>query len=104
MDEEELRQQKLEELKKKLAEQQIEREQQTEVEAQVSGILRQTLTPEAKVRLSNVRLVNAELYAKVVQTLAYAHQQGLAEKVDEKQLKGLLEKLNPKRETKIVRK
>ncbi|MFH0714169.1 MAG: DNA-binding protein [Candidatus Diapherotrites archaeon] len=104
MEEEDFKQQKLEEMKKKLAEQQQARATEAEMESQIESLLRNVLTPEAKSRLSNVRLVNPELYTKAISTLAYAQQQGLKEKVSEEQLKNLLEKLNPKRETKITRK
>jgi len=68
-------------------------------------MLKQLLMPEAKTRLSNVRLANQELYAKAVQAIIYAANAGqLKEKISEEDLKKLLASLSVKREIKIKRK
>lgn len=79
--------------------------QQLEAERQLNAVLRQLLSPQARQRLKNVRLVNPELYYKVVQSLVVAAQAGkISAPVDDDLVKKLLVKLSEKRETRIVRK
>lgn len=102
MEEEDLRQKKMEELKKKYAEQQEAEQKQLEAEMQVSSIMRALLTEEARTRLNNVKLVNRDLYAKAAQAIIYLYQSGNFEgKISEPELKKLLAKLSAKKETKI---
>ena len=101
MDEEEARQKKLEELKEEYAEKQKEEN----VELQLNQLARSLLTEEAKVRLSNVKLVNRELYMKALQSLIYLNRSGkVTGKISEGQLKQVLESLRNKREITIKRK
>ncbi len=101
-----LRQQRMEELKARMAQQQNAEQQAVEAEQQLDGLLRQVLEPEAKARLSNIRLVNRELYYKTAQTIAYIAKSGkLHQKISEAELKKLLERLSPpKKEIRIKRK
>lgn len=105
MDEnDEINQRKSEELKQyyKL---QKELMRQIEAERQINILLRKLLSPEARERLKNVRLVNQDLYYKAVQAIIAAAQTGrLATPIDEARLRQLLLKLSEKKETKIVRK
>lgn len=104
-DADEIRQQKLEELQEKAKSKQAEQDAQAAQEQKLEQILRSVLEPAAKERLSNVRLVNQELYYKASQAILYLYQnQKLPQKINETQLKQLLEKLNQKRETTIKRK
>jgi programmed cell death protein 5 len=67
--------------------------------------MRLVLTPEAKARLGNVKLVNYELYLKAAQTIIYLQKAGqIRGRITEEQLKQLLEKLSAKREITIKRK
>lgn len=72
---------------------------------QIDETMRLVLTPEAKNRLNNVGLVNRELYFKAAKTIIYLYNQGrISGKIDEAQLRQLLEKFSEKREIKIKRK
>ncbi|MEW6294686.1 MAG: DNA-binding protein [Candidatus Diapherotrites archaeon] len=104
-EDEQAREQKLSELKKRLVEQKIAEQQALEAESKINSALMQLLSEEAKARLSNVRLVNRELYSAAVQNLIWLAKNGyIKQKVSEGQMKQLLEKLNVKREIKIKRK
>ena len=93
-----LRKQRLEELKQKMGQQQSAEGQANEAEMQLDAVLRQVLSPEAKARLSNVQLVNRELYLKAAQTIVYIARSGkLQQKISDEELKRLLEKLQPKK-------
>ncbi|MDD5163763.1 MAG: DNA-binding protein [Candidatus ainarchaeum sp.] len=77
---------------------------QEKIEAELEEGLRMALTQEAKMRLGNVKLVNQELYYKAVQAILYLVKSGrISGKIDEAQIKQLLEKLSVKREISIRR-
>ena len=102
---EEAREKKLQELKKKFLAKQQHEEQELHVEQQMEDVLRKILSPEAKNRLSNVRLVNPERYAQVVQYLVYAAQNGrIQQRLSEQELIDVLSKLSQKKEIQIRRK
>jgi programmed cell death protein 5 len=99
----------LEEAKKKkleeLRQQSIEQQKAMQAEQQLDSVLKQLLEPEAKARLSRVRMVNAELHAKAVAALIqFAKMNGMQAKITDEQVKSLLEKLSEKKEIKIKRK
>ena len=78
---------------------------QLQIMQQLESIIRIILTPEAKERLSNIKLVNQELYFKVAQFLFQMYQAGqINNKIDDFQLKSILSRVQPKKEIKIVRK
>jgi len=91
---------------KKLEQMQQQQNQQLEIESKLDEVARKILTPEAKARLGNVKLVNRELYMNAIQTLLYLYQQGQIQgKINEADLKALLVKLKSgKREISITRK
>ena len=103
MDLEELRRRKLLEYQEKLKKQAELEKQRQEAELAKEAILRKVLTPEAKSRLSNVRLANPELAEKVIAMLIYLYQSGrLTRKVTDEDLKKILLKLSQtKREPRI---
>ncbi len=102
---EELKQQKLEEYKQRFAEQQAKEHAEQETAQKIDHLLRQVLDSAAKMRLSNVRLVNPELYLKATQAILFLVQnKQFSGKISEQQLKQLLERLSQKRETTIKRK
>lgn len=97
----EIRQSKLEELAKRQEQQRAE----AEAERKITEILRHALTEEARARLANVKLVNAELYLRAVQAIVYLfNSKQVKGKVDEEQVKLLLKRLCERKEIKIRRK
>ncbi len=110
LDIEELKRRKMEELKQKFAEHEATEQQaafaEQQQEEQLDAITRKLLEPEAKARLGNVKLVNRELYFKAVQAAMYlAQRSGGAEKLNDYQMKRILERLSgAKREIRIVKK
>jgi programmed cell death protein 5 len=81
-----------------------EAEEKARQEAQKKALARIVFTPEARQRLSNLKLVKPELATQVEEYLIILAQQGkIAIPVDDETLKSVLEKLQPKRETKIWR-
>ena len=96
---EEIRKRKLMELQKRLAEQQKAQEeaarQQAELEAQIQAILRRILTPEARERLSRVKLVRPELAQQVELILVQLYQAGqIRERIDDAKLKKILAQID----------
>jgi len=99
MDYEELKRQKLEDLKKR------QEEEQVEAEAKIGSAVRSLLSEPARTRLNNVRLVNKELYLRAVQAILYLQRAGqLQGRLEESDLKLLLDRMRNKREIKIKRK
>jgi programmed cell death protein 5 len=104
-DEEELekiRQRKLLELQQRLAEEEEKRKERIER----SNLLRVILTPEARQRLANMRLVKPELVDKIEIYLIQLAQAGkIPTPLSDEQLKDILNKLIPSRkEIRIERK
>ena len=94
----EIKQKKMQELRQK-------QEAEAETEQKLDALVKSLLTEEARARLSNVKLVNKEVYFKAVQTIIYIFNAGqVQEKIDEVQLKELLKRLTEKKEIKIKRK
>lgn len=105
MEYEQIRQEKIGQLKENMQKQLEERNRQKEAELKLEEILRLCLTTEAKARLYNIKLVNLDLYFKTAQFLAYLQQAGkIKNKITEEQLKELLKKLAEKKEITIKRK
>jgi programmed cell death protein 5 len=102
---EEIKKKKMQEMQQEAGGQEAQ-QAEAQMEAQLDSMLRSVLTPEAKARLSNIRLVNKELYLKVAQSLLYLAKSGQIQgKIDDAQLKALLEKARgQKREISIKRK
>ncbi len=105
MDQEEIRQRKLNELREKYSIQAEQQQKQIELENQVDLALKTVLSDEAKTRLFNVKLVNKELYFKTAQNLIYLAKSGKIQvKLNDMEVKRLLEQLSAKREITIKRK
>jgi len=103
-DTDEPKKRKMEELKQ-YYEAQKELMKQLEAERQINVLLRKLLTPEAKERLKNVRLVNQDLYYKAIQSIVALAQAGrLKERLTAEQIKKLLLTLSSKKRTRIIRK
>ncbi|ALV62159.1 DNA-binding protein [Thermococcus sp. 2319x1] len=96
---EEIRKRKLLELQKRLAEQQKAEEervrQEMELEAQLNAIMKQILTPEARERLTRVKLVRPELARQVELILAQLYQAGqITERITDEKLKKILAQID----------
>jgi programmed cell death protein 5 len=99
--EEELKKRKMEEFKKR----QLEEDARAEAESKISSAVRNLLSEDARARLNNVRLVNNELYLRASQVILYLANEGqLQSRLEEPELRLLLDKLRNKREIKITRK
>jgi programmed cell death protein 5 len=102
---EELRQKKLLALQRKLAEEQRRAQMEQQLEMQKQAILKSILTPEARQRLANLKLVKPEFTAQLELQLIQLAQAGkLPVPLTDEQLKQILIQLQTqKREIKIRR-
>lgn len=100
-----IRQRKMQELVARQQEAALREEQARELAAQKQAVLRQILTPEARLRLSNLRMARPELAEAVENQLILLAQSGrIQEQIDDNTLKQLLQRIVPKkREIKIER-
>ncbi|MHA2059918.1 MAG: DNA-binding protein [Candidatus Ranarchaeia archaeon] len=91
------------EIRQQIAEAQRQDESKQEFEMQKQQAMRQILTPEARDRLNNIKLVKPELAQQIELQLIQLAQSGrLQAKIDDKQLKALLGQISSqKRESKI---
>lgn len=98
-----IRQRKLAELQQQAAQEQVTEQQAAEVQAQKEAILRQILSPEARSRLTNIRMVKPQLAEQIeMQLIQLAGSGRLKSRVSDEQLKGLLQQLQGReRERKI---
>jgi len=99
-----IRQRKLAELQQQAAQEQAADQQAAEVQAQKEAILRQILTPEARSRLTNIRMVKPQLAEQIeMQLIQLAGSGRLKSRVTDEQLKGLLQQLQGReRERKVT--
>ena len=111
MDElEEIRRRKLMELQaqrqRELEEMQRQQEIQRQIEMQKKAILRAILEPEAKERLSRLKLAHPDIAEAVEnQLIALAQSGRLNQRITDEMLVEILRRIAPKkRETKIIRK
>ncbi|MBA7603698.1 MAG: DNA-binding protein [Candidatus Hadarchaeaceae archaeon] len=102
---EELRRQKMLELRAKIEEQQRQAEQRQQYEIQKRLAIQQILTPEARSRLANIRAAKPEFAEQLELQLIQLAQAGkLGSKITDTQLRQILDKLQArKREFKIRR-
>jgi|SRR3989344_4449036 len=100
-EEEDLKQRKMEEMKKQVESQQ----RQEAVEMQIDSVLKRVLTDEARERLNNVKVINKELYMKATQAIIYfVNNSRIEGKLSDNEVKLLLQKLSQKKEINIRRK
>ncbi len=98
-----IRQRKLAALREQAAQAESEQERAAEIEAQKEAILRQILDPEARARLTNIKMVKPQFAEQIeMQLLQLATTGRLRGKVTDEQLKSLLLQLQAReRERKI---
>jgi len=91
---EEIKRRKLEELQRRVLEEQRRRQEEALREAQIQAMLRRILTPKARERLNNLKLVKPEL-AKFVeeQVIALAQSGRVPLPIDDNVLKKILEQV-----------
>jgi programmed cell death protein 5 len=102
---EELRRRKLLELQRQMAEEQKKAQLQQQLELEKQAILKSILTPEARQRLANLKMVKPEFTSQLeLQLIQLARQGRLPIPLTDEQLKQILVQLQTrKRETKIRR-
>ena len=102
---ERLRRKKLLELQREVAEEQQKAQVQQQLELQKQALLRNILTPEARQRLANLKMVKPEFTSQLELQLIQLAQQGkLPIPLTDKQLKQILIQIQArKREPKIRR-
>jgi len=95
----ELRRRRMEQLQRQAAEQQLmdeELERRHRQDSQINLILMQILEPEAKERLSNIKITRPDFAKAIEQQLVMLAQSGrLKQRVTDAQLKELLKQLTP---------
>ncbi|NWF96360.1 MAG: DNA-binding protein [Candidatus Thorarchaeota archaeon] len=99
-----IRQRKLAALRERALQEQAESQQAAEYEAQKEALLRQILTPEARARLTNIRMVKPQLADQIESQLIQLATSGrLRGKVTDEQLKSLLQQIQGReRERKVT--
>ena len=100
-----LRRRRMQELRRQAEMEQAQEEQQDAVEKQKQAALRQILTPEARQRLTRIRLVKPEFASQLELQLIQTAQTGRVKlPITDEQLRVLLSKLQPeKREIRVRR-
>lgn len=98
-----IRQRKLAEMQQQAAEEQVADQQAAEAQAQKEAILRQILTPEARQRLMNIRMVKPQMAEQIeIQLIQLAGSGRLRSRVTDEQLKALLQQIQGReRERKV---
>ncbi|MFW9925668.1 MAG: DNA-binding protein [Candidatus Thorarchaeota archaeon] len=98
-----IRQRKEAQLRDQALREQTNEQQIAEAQAQKEALLRQILTPEARARLTNIRIVKPQFAEQIeIQLIQLAGSGRLRERITDEQLKGLLQQLQGKeRERKI---
>ena len=100
---EEIRQRKLMQLRQQLAEAQREEEVERQIVAQREAVLRRILTPDARSRLTNLKMVKSQFATQIENQLIQLAQTGrINSPLTDNQLKEILKKMqSQRRETKI---
>lgn len=99
----EIRQRKIAAMRDQALDAQAQEQAAAEAQAQKEALLRQILTPEARSRLTNIRMVRPQLAEQIeMQLIQLAGAGRLKARVTDEQLKALLQQLQGKeRERKI---
>ena len=95
---EELRKRRLLELQQKLTQEQQQEQAEKQVELQKQALMRRILTPKARQRLANLKMVRPEFASRIELQLIQIAQQGrIALPIDDDQLKQMLMRLQGER-------
>ncbi len=99
-----IRQRKLAALREQALQQQAAQQREAELQAQKEAILRQILTPEARARLTNIRMVRPQFAEQIeLQLIQLATSGRLRTKLTDEQLKALLQQIQQReREPRIT--
>ncbi len=102
---EELRRKRLNELQRRLAQEQQQIQMQQKVEMEKQALLRRILSAEARQRLTNLKMVKPEFANQIeIQLIQLAQQGRMSTPITDKQLKEILMRLQSRRrEIKIRR-
>ena len=102
---EELRKRRLSALQKQMGEEQRSMQAEQQLEQQKQALLRNILTPEARQRLANLKMVRPDFTAQLeLQLIQLAQERKVPIPLTDEQLKKILVQLQArKRETKITR-
>ena len=100
---EEIRQRKLAAMREEAVQEEARKQQIAEAQAQKDALLRQILTPEARQRLTNIKMVKPQFAEQIeMQLIQLASAGRLRERVTDEQLKSLLLQLQgQERERKV---
>lgn len=95
---EELRKRRMLELQQKLTQEQQQAQTEKQVELQKQALMRRILTPKARQRLANLKMVRPEFASRIELQLIQIAQQGrIALPIDDDQLKQMLMRLQGER-------
>lgn len=95
---ENIRKKKFAELQQRIQEERIADEHTIQLDAQKRQILIGILTPEAKIRLANIKVARPEFAAQIENLLIQLSQSGsLTQKITDRQLKDILLKISKKK-------
>jgi programmed cell death protein 5 len=99
-----IRQRKLEAMRDQALQERIQEQQIAEREVKKESILRQILTPEARARLTNIRMVRPQFAEQLeMQLIELANAGKLKEQVSDQQLRALLAQIQGReRERKVT--
>lgn len=93
-----LRKRRMLELQQKLAQEQQQAQTEQQVELQKQALLRRILTPEARQRLANLKMVRPEFASRIeIQLIQIAQQGRVVLPIDDDQLKQILMRLQKDR-------
>jgi len=102
---EELRKRRLANMQQKMLQEPQQEDAQKQFDAKKQAVLRKILTPEARQRLANLKMVRPEFAEGLeLQLIQVAQQKGVSLPIDDEQLKEILRRVQPdRREIRIRR-
>jgi programmed cell death protein 5 len=99
-----IRQRKMASLKQQALREQAEEQAAAEAQAQKEAVLRQILTPEARQRLTNIRMVKPQFAEQIeMQLIQLASTGRLKNQITDEQLKTLLQQLQGKERERTIK-